>query len=224
MSVPVRFHRADVVLDPAQTRHRVRVGVAPPAEITVYPFHGRAVADGGRKDDFLKVRVQAIPVIHVAGVCVEIPHGLHVGVADRCVDRLLQRPELDWVERIDAPLAPVRPAVHPRVLLLQPKDGASSERDDHAVRETIARRQRVVLGNLRHDVVSGKARIRRARDEEAHVQLGRHLMRRRGRDDRGRITRMQPIAARMADGAVDADALEADPNLGEADRHLVPIL
>ena len=82
----------------------------------------------------------------------------------------------------------------------------------------------IVLGNLRHDVVGGEPRVGRARDEKPHVELRRHLMRRRGGHDRRRIARMQAIAARMADRAVDADALEADPHLREADRHLVAVL
>ena len=162
---------------------------------------------------------------HAARVRVQVPHRLHVRVADRRVHLLREPAELHRVERIDPSSAPVGSIVHPRVPILEAQNRAPGAGDDREpIEQPLGERQTIVLRDLGHDRVGAEPGIGRAREQEPHVLLRRHLMRGRGGHHGRRIVRAQAIAGRMTNRAVDADALEPDRHLRKADRHLVPVL
>ena len=219
-----RRHVLDVVLNAAQARRRARRRVVPVPVVAIHPFGGRAVADRRRQHDFFQIAVQAVPVIGVAAVLLQVPERHHVRVANRRVDWLLERGEFHGVEWIDAPAAPVRIALHPGIAVPQLQESGARPWNDHEpIKQRIHRRQADVLRDLGHQGVGGESRVRPARDQETEVLLLGRLVRRPRGVDRRRIAGARAEARGVAHRAVDADAWEADRHARQADGQFVPI-
>src|SRR5262245_7399155 len=174
---------------------------------------GRLVTDGGAQDHLSEIGVQAVPVKghFMVNPGTEIPQGFHVRIANGVANAHIENGDLDRIERINPPPAPVRSSGGPSPPLFLLEEGFAGRRnEDKAVHEAIEERQASDRANLIQNMTRRKSWVAGTGEEETLIAQNVHGIPRSSQIDVRHCLALAADPGRMAQRTVDPNAFKAN--------------
>src|SRR5262249_7687267 len=149
---------------------------------------------------------------------VEVPHRLHVAVADGLVVGKTQHAELDRIERIDPAGTPERPALRPSYAVRLFLEAHAHEWDEYeAIGQAIEPAELHLGFHRRNQMISGELIVGGTAKEKTLIALDVDRIGGAADIDLRLSIGSEPRAHGMADRAIDRHALDAGFRAREAD-------